>query len=145
MTSPSDGGIHPGSCPAAARSMAGSSRLQTLAASMMPAASPFSIRWVFGSCILRSRNTPAAPSVVHPAGSNSKIITNNHKSNPHSPFPPMYAPAAERVQKTAGCLPFREHPTVLVYLELLFVLSDFVLGLAFSAAFFFRRRGFMFR
>ena len=141
-TSPHEGGIHAGSGPAAARSMAGSSRLQTLAASMMPAARPFSIRWVFGSCGLRSRNTPAAPSAVHAAGSSNTIHTNND-SNLHSPFPPMYAPAAERVQKTAGCVLSREHPTVFVYLEPVFVCRNLVL--VFSAVFFLRRRGFRFR
>ena len=43
-TSPAVGGNHPGQTPRSARSMAGSSRLHTLAASMMPAAMPEVIR-----------------------------------------------------------------------------------------------------
>ncbi len=58
-------------CPAPirpARSMAGSSRLQTLAASITPAAKPIMARRAgsFGSP--RSKNTTAAPSAVHPHG-----------------------------------------------------------------------------
>ena len=68
---PTAGGTHAGSGPCSARSMAGKSRLHTLAASMMPAAMPQSIRLVAGSPVFRSRNTPAAPAVVqtrHAAG-----------------------------------------------------------------------------
>ena len=72
--------------------MAGSSRLHTLAASMMPAAMPQSIRRVFGSCVGRIRKTPAAPTVVQQAGS-SRTAANRKKIpfKSHSPFPPFYA------------------------------------------------------
>ena len=92
MTSPAVGGSHAGSGPSSARWMAGSSRLHTLAASMMPAAMPQSIRRVFGSCVGRIRKTPAAPTVVQQAGS-SRTAANRKKIpfKTHSPFPPFYA------------------------------------------------------
>ena len=91
MTSPAAGGSHPGSGPRSARSMAGSSKLHTLAASMMPAAIPQSIRRVRGSCVDRIRNTPAAPTAVQHAGSKSTAATKKIPFKPHSPFLLFYA------------------------------------------------------
>ena len=67
-TSPTADGIHAGSGKVCPRWIAGSSRLHTLAASMMPAAMPHRMRCVQGRDRRRSKNTPAAPSVVHAAG-----------------------------------------------------------------------------
>ena len=71
--------------------MAGSSKLHTLAASIMPAAIPQSIRRVRGSCVDRIRNTPAAPTAVQNAGSKSTAATKKIPFKPHSPFLPFYA------------------------------------------------------
>ena len=91
-TSPAEGGTHAATPSSRVRSMAGSNRLHTLAASMMPAAMPQSIRRVFGSCVGRIRKTPAAPTVVQQAGS-SRTAANRKKIpfKTHSPFPPFYA------------------------------------------------------
>ena len=83
---PTAGGTHAGSGPCSARSMAGKSRLHTLAASMMPAAMPQSIRRVAGSPVFRSRNTPAAPAVVQSIGSSSTAAVRKICSKSHSPF-----------------------------------------------------------
>ena len=83
-TSPAVGGNHPGQTPRSARSMAGSSRLHTLAASMMPAAMPEVIRWVRGSCVRRNKKAPAAPTVVHTAGSSRMPAVKMIFSTPHS-------------------------------------------------------------
>ena len=50
--------------------------LKTLAASMMPAAMPQSIRRVRGSAARRTRKTPAAPSAVQSAGSSRMTAAN---------------------------------------------------------------------
>ena len=73
---PPPGPARPAAIPASARSMAGSSRLHTLAASMMPAAMPQSIRRVRGSSARRTRKTPAAPSAVQSAGSSRMTAAN---------------------------------------------------------------------
>ena len=57
----------------------------------MPAVIPQSIRRVRGSCVGRIRKTPAAPSVVQQAGSNSTAAVKKIPFNSHSPFPPFYA------------------------------------------------------
>ena len=75
-TNPAAGASQTGSIPASALSMAGSSRLHTLAASMMPAAMPQSIRRVRGSSARRTRKTPAAPSAVQSAGSSRMTAAN---------------------------------------------------------------------
>jgi len=66
--------------------MAGSSRLHTLAASMIPAAIPHKMRRVAGLACLRSKNTPAAPSAVHAAGNSQTPSMKTIRFKPHSPF-----------------------------------------------------------
>ncbi len=78
--------------------MAGSSRLHTLAASMIPAASPQSIRRVAGSPGRRSRNTPAAPAVVQSVGSRSPTAQDKIGSILHSSLPPVYAERKRNVK-----------------------------------------------
>ena len=85
-TSPAEGGTHAATPSSRVRSVAGSSRLHTLAASMMPAAIPLSTRWVRGAADRRSRNTPAAPSVVHTAGNSSTLAAKTIWFKTHSPF-----------------------------------------------------------
>ena len=85
-TSPTADGIHAGSGKVCPRWIAGSSRLHTLAASMMPAAMPHRMRCVQGRDCRRSKNTPAAPSVVHAAGNSSTHAVKTIWFTIHSPF-----------------------------------------------------------
>lgn len=82
--SPSAGGTH--AALPCDRAMAGSNRLHTLAASMIPAAIPHKMRRVAGLVCLRSKNTPAAPSAVHAAGNSQTQSVKTIRFKPHSPF-----------------------------------------------------------
>ena len=89
-----------GSMPEAAKSVrAGSSRLHTLAASMMPAAMPHRMRCVQGRDCRRSKNTPAAPSVVHAAGNSSTHAVKTIWFTIHSPFARCMCDEAKRCRK----------------------------------------------
>jgi hypothetical protein len=79
--------------------MAGSSRLHTLAASITPAAKPGSARCKCGPGALRSKNTPAAPSDVHTAGSPMTAAANQYTFIVHPSFPHSYSKAAQSVTK----------------------------------------------
>jgi hypothetical protein len=68
MHSPAAGGSHAGTGPPAARPIAGSSRLHTLAASITPAAKPSIMRWARGPGGRRRKKTDAAPSAVQAVG-----------------------------------------------------------------------------
>ena len=61
---PAAAGSHAGKKPPSACSIAGSSRLHTLAAVITPAAKPMSAFWNAAPVSLAKKNTIAAPSVV---------------------------------------------------------------------------------
>ena len=63
-SSPAAAGSQPGTPKSADCSMAGSSRLQTLAAVITPAAKPSIVRWNWGRGSSTKKNTTAAPKVV---------------------------------------------------------------------------------
>lgn len=63
-SSPAAAGSQPGTPKSADCSMAGSSRLQTLAAVITPAAKPSMVRWNWGRGSSTKKNTTAAPKVV---------------------------------------------------------------------------------
>ena len=92
-------GIHAGSGKVCPRWIAGSSRLHTLAASMMPAAMPHRMRCVQGRDCRRSKNTPAAPSVVHAAGNSSTHAVKTIWFTIHSPFARCMCAEAKRCRK----------------------------------------------
>ena len=131
-TSPIADGIHAGSARPRPRSMAGSKRLHTLAASMMPAAMPHKMRCVQGRACRRSKNTPAAPNVVHAAGNSSthavKIIrfkttfplcplyVRMHRPHPHPRSSQLYfCPEQSLIPQVLSeqiIRPFRPHKTL---------------------------------
>ena len=103
-TSPIADGIHAGNARLRPRSMAGSKRLHTLAASIMPAAMPHKIRCVQGRACRRSKNTPAAPNVVHAAGNSSTHAVKIIRFKTAFPLCPLYVRKGKKVQNCP------EHP-----------------------------------
>ena len=99
-TSPTADGIHAGSGKVCPRWIAGSSRLHTLAASIMPAAMPHRMRCVQGRDCRRSKNTPAAPSVVHAAGNSSTHAVKTILVHDAFPLCPVYVRRSKKVQKS---------------------------------------------
>ncbi len=99
-TSPTADGIHAGSGKVCPRWIAGSSRLHTLAASMMPAAMPPQDALRAGPRLPpQQKTTPAAPSVVHAAGNSSTHAVKTIWFTIHSPFARCMCAEAKRCRK----------------------------------------------
>ena len=66
---------------------------------------PHKMRWVQGRAVRRSKNTPAAPNAVHPAGNSSTQAVNKIWFKMHSPFTSVYVRRSKKVQNAR----FRPH------------------------------------
>ena len=108
-TSPTADGIHAGSGKVCPRWIAGSSRLHTLAANMMPAAIPLSTRWVRGAAQDALRAGPRPPPQQKHACCPQCSARRRKQQYPrsendlvHDTFPlcPVYVRRSKKVQKS---------------------------------------------